>query len=135
MAPVDVRGGADSDTINVTSQAPTLPAGPADHGDRQHRRHQRAARRDGGTGALDTLNVDDSAADASNNKTGTLTATALTGLELEASFSYANLDALNIWLGFGNNVFTINGTHPTTATTLYTRRAPTRSTSTMPAGC
>ena len=56
----------------------------------------------------------------SNNKTGTLTATSLTGLELEAGISYANLDALNIWLGFGNNVFTINGTHPTTATTLYT---------------
>jgi Ca2+-binding RTX toxin-like protein len=118
--PVNVRGGADSDTINVSSLAPTLPPGPRTTATGSIDAINAPLDIDGGDGLLDTLNVDDSAAAASNNKTGTLTATALTGLELEASFTYANLDALNIWLGFGNNVFTINSTHPATATTLYT---------------
>ena len=117
--PVDVRGGADSDTVNVASGSDTA-CRPADHADGSIDAINAPLDVDGGIGTLDVLNVDDSAAAASNNKTGTLTAISLTGLELDAGISYANLDALNIWLGFGNNVFTINGTHPTTATTLYT---------------
>ena len=46
-----------------------------------------------------------SAAAATINKTGALTGTSLTGLGLEAAMNYASLEKLNIWLGFGDNVF------------------------------
>ena len=57
-----------------------------------------------------------SAAAATINKTGALTGTSLTGLGLEAAINYASLEKLNIWLGFGDNVFTINSTHATETT-------------------
>ena len=40
-----------------------------------------------------------------------------------------HLEKLNIWLGFGNNVFTINGTHSDDRPPCTRRRAPTLSTS------
>jgi len=119
--PVDVHGGAGDDTTNVTNLGPALPIGPETTPTGSIDSINALLKVDGGNGTLDTLNVDDSAAAAANNKTGTLTATSLTGLELETSIDYANLDRLNIWLGFGNNVFTINSTHGG-ATTVYTAK-------------
>ena len=90
--PVDVRGGAGSDIVNVASLAPTLPAGPRTTPTGSIDAINAPLDVDGGIGTLDVLNVDDSAAATSNNKTGTLTAISLTGLELDAGISYANLD-------------------------------------------
>jgi hypothetical protein len=65
----------------------------------------------------DTLNVDDTASAAV--KTGTLTATSLTGLGMGAGgITYSGLAGLNISLGSGGNTFTINGTYVSTVTTL-----------------
>ena len=116
---VNVRGGEDDDTTNVTNLAPTLPVGPATTPTGSIDAINALLDVDGGTGTLDVLNVDNSAAPIENDKVGTLTATSLTGLELEAGIDYAGLERLNIWLGFGDNDFTINSTHPTTQTTVY----------------
>ena len=64
---------------------------------------------DGGSGTSDILNIDDSRAAASNDKSGTLTGNTLRGLELDVGIDYAGLESLNIWLGYGDNVFTIDG--------------------------
>ncbi|HEY4634449.1 MAG TPA: hypothetical protein VIH00_11100, partial [Candidatus Limnocylindrales bacterium] len=57
----------------------------------------------------------------SQDKTGTLTASSLRGLGMPQGVDYGGLEVLNIWLGFGNNQFTINGTHAG-ATTVYAAR-------------
>ena len=108
---VSVRGGDDNDTTNVGDLAPALPSGPRTTPTSSIDLINALLDVDGGNGTQDILNIDDSAAPASNNKIGILTPTSLTGLDLEESVEYVNLDKLNIWLGFGNNVFTINGTH------------------------
>ena len=113
---VNVRGGADSDTVNVTDIAPTLSSGARTTPTGSIDGINALLDVDGGTGVLDILNVDDSRALASNNKTGTLTATTLRGLDLEIGIDYLSLEQLNIWLGFGNNIFDINSTHATTTT-------------------
>jgi len=116
---VNVYGDADSDTVNVTDLAPLLPAGPRTTPTGSIDAINALLAVDGGGGLLDVLNVDDSRAAASNHKTGTLTATTLRGLELEVGIDYLALEKLNLWLGFGNNVFDINGTHAT-ETTVHT---------------
>ena len=132
---VNVRGGEDDDTTNVTNLAPTLPVGPAHHAHRQHRRDQRAARR--GRRHRDARRPERRrfGGPGENDKVGTLTATSLTGLELEAGIDYAGLEKLNIWLGFGNNTSRSTARMPTTRPPSTRRRAPTRSRSTAPAGC
>ena len=61
---------------------------------------------------IDVLNVDDSRAPPQVDKIGTLTATTLRGLELPEGIDYAELEVLNLWLGFGDNQLIVNGTHP-----------------------
>ena len=69
-----------------------------------------------GNGA-DTLNVDDTGSTAS--KSGTLTPTALTGLNMSASgITYSGLANLNINLGSGGNTFLISNTAAGTTTFL-----------------
>ena len=109
---VNVRGGADSDTVNVTDIAPTLPTGARTTQTGSIDEINALLDVDGGTGPLDVMNVDDSRAAAINDKTGTLTATTLRGLELDVGIDYLGLEELNIWLGFGDNTFDINSTHP-----------------------
>ena len=117
--PVDVRGGAGSDTVNVTDIAPTLPVLARTTPNGSIDSINGLLDVDGGGGALDVMNVDDSRAAAANNKTGTLTATTLRGLELDVGIDYLALEELNIWLGFGANTFHINST-PGGETTLNT---------------
>ena len=69
-----------------------------------------------GNGA-DTMNVDDTGSTAA--KTGTLTATTLTGLNLgPAGITYSGLANLNIDLGSGGNTFLISNTAAGTTTLL-----------------
>ncbi len=56
----------------------------------------------------DTLNVDDTG--STGPKSGTLSATALTGLGMTGGIVYHGLTALNISLGTGGNTFVIAGT-------------------------
>ena len=58
---------------------------------------------------MSVLNVSDVCNPA--NKTGALTSTALTGLNM-AGITYGTIEAVNIGLGTGNNSLTINGTIP-----------------------
>jgi Ca2+-binding EF-hand superfamily protein len=106
-----VNGGNDSDTINVGSNAQGV-IGDVNNNS-------------GGTvdgiGALltvngnapssssDTLNVDDTA--ETTNNTGTLTATAITGLDMGGSIAYGTVETLNINLGEFVDTFTITSTH------------------------
>ena len=65
----------------------------------------------------DILNVDDTGSMA--NKSGTLTATSLTGLNLGAGgITYSGLATLTIILGSGNDTFTVAGAPAATATTI-----------------
>ena len=65
---------------------------------------------DGDTG-VDTLNIDDSG--DLNDNTGTLTASRIDGLDMGGHIEYAHFtSALNIILGHGNDVFTVESTHP-----------------------
>ncbi|MBC1253909.1 hypothetical protein GNE54_00490, partial [Trichormus variabilis V5] len=64
---------------------------------------------DGGAGG-DTLNVDDRGDGAPNN--GTMTANTITGLGMSNGISYTLLEATNILLGSGNDIFTINSKIP-----------------------
>jgi hypothetical protein len=108
-AATTVNTGADDDTINVGSLAPSS-GGTV---------NAIAARLtlDAGTGS-DTLHVDDTADTAAN--TGTLTATALTGLGMTLGIGYTNVETLDIQLGSGGDTFTIAGTAAATITTLAT---------------
>jgi Ca2+-binding RTX toxin-like protein len=107
--PVAVNGGADNDTVNVADTAPLLPPGPRTTPSGTIDDINALLDVDGGNGVLDTLNIDDSNA-STNDKNGTLTDDTLTGLELEVPIHYLGLEQLNIWLGSGANVFTINST-------------------------
>ena len=65
----------------------------------------------------DTMNVDDTG--STTAKTGTLTATTLTGLNMGAAgITYSGLANLNIKLGSGGNTFTIANTASGTTTTV-----------------
>ena len=106
---VDVNGGDDNDTINVGSIAPALPSLPTTL---QGNLDAINALLDvnGGDGTSDTLNIDDSNP-RNTAKFGTLTFSTVRGLELEDGFDYTELETINLWLGTGANIFTINSTH------------------------
>jgi Ca2+-binding RTX toxin-like protein len=94
-----INAGAGTDTFNVGSLAPALggdlnsiAALLTIHGDSDS----------------DTLNVDDSGDGAAN--TGTLTDTNIVGLGTAAGINYDTLEQLNIWLGSGGDMFTIETT-------------------------
>jgi len=68
-------------------------------------------------GGKDTLNVDDS--DTASDKSATLTSNSLIGLGMSPSgISYSGLENLNVNLGSGNNVFTIQNTAAATTTSI-----------------
>src|SRR5262249_22724436 len=79
---VNVRGGDDEDTITVSNNAPSLPPGPRTTPTGNIDSINALLDVDGGNGSQDTLNIDDSAAPASDSQAGTLTSSSLTGLEL-----------------------------------------------------
>ncbi len=104
-----IHGGAGNDTINVGTLAPET------HGNLNSIGAHLSV--DGGTGT-NTLNVDDTGDDFTN--TGTLTDTALTGLGMsDDGLTYANIALLNISLGSGDDVFTIDSTYAGTTTNLF----------------
>ena len=61
-----------------------------------------------GQGGNDTLIVDDSGDSQANR--GTLTATTLMGLGMAGGIAYAGLEALEVLLGGGDDMFAVNGT-------------------------
>jgi hypothetical protein len=64
----------------------------------------------------DTLRVDDTG--SAGAKTGTLTATGLSGLGMAGGISYSGVAGLTISLGSGGNTFTLSNTNALTTTTL-----------------
>ncbi|MFI5455223.1 MAG: beta strand repeat-containing protein [Isosphaerales bacterium] len=98
-----VNTGAAQDQFNVGSKSPPTGGG-----------HTQGGIVDNIKGPLtiqgfgnDTTNVDDTG--STTAKTGTLTATSLTGLNMgSAGITYAGLSVLNISLGSGGNTFNIN---------------------------
>jgi Ca2+-binding RTX toxin-like protein len=66
---------------------------------------------------IDVINIDDSRNIA--NKAGTLMATTLRGLEMEAGVNYSNAEDFNLWLGTGTDGLFIDSTHAGT-TDIYT---------------
>ena len=105
-----MNGGADSDTVNVGSDAPSIPTVPTNQVGTIDSINGLLTV-NGGTGTgIDVLNVDDSDP-AVTGKSGTLTASTLRGLALEQGIDYSQLETLNIWLATGNNTFNITSTH------------------------
>ena len=72
----------------------------------------------GQSSGFETLNVDDTG-DGTDN-TGTLTRTHLTGLGMAEGIEYSGMNALNVNLGAGDDVFNVLSTDSLTATTLNT---------------
>ena len=94
-------GGSNANVINAGSKVPTT-GGVVDH--------IQGAMSVTGNGA-DTMNVDDTGSTIA--KTGTLTGSALTGLNM-AGITYNGLATLNINLGSGNDLFNVQATSPVT---------------------
>ena len=98
-----VNTGEGSDTINVGSFAPTTGgtvdgiAGPL------------TVNGNDPSSGSDVLNIDDTG-DVGPN-TGTLTANAITGLDMAGGITYGTIETLNINLGSGGDTFTIASTH------------------------
>ena len=70
-----------------------------------------------GDGGTEVLNVSNAAATAADTN-DILTSTTLSGLGMAGSITYGNVATLNVWLGKGQNIFTIANTDATT-TNLY----------------
>ena len=62
-----------------------------------------------GASGVNVLNVDDSG--SVSNKTGTLTSSTLTGLNMAAGITDSGMSAVNVALGQGSDLFTIASTH------------------------
>ncbi|HEY1860908.1 MAG TPA: hypothetical protein VGG61_11165, partial [Gemmataceae bacterium] len=105
--PTTINTGAGTNTVNIGSKAPALggvlSGVLADVTVKS------------GSGPV-TLNVDDSG-DATG-RTGTLTATKISGLGMGGVINYDPVVALNIMLGSGPDNFTITGIAPNTVTTV-----------------
>ncbi|HWE93969.1 MAG TPA: hypothetical protein VG269_08405 [Tepidisphaeraceae bacterium] len=129
LASLAVNGSGGGDTFNITGDAASLPVtvntGPGGSTSQINVGN-------GGTlsgfvskltvngSATDTLTIDDTS--VAGAQTGTLTATALTGLDLGASgeVDYSGVGALNINLGSHGNTFTISDTASGTTTGINT---------------
>ena len=102
FGPTAANGGAGDDTINVGGGDPrslnSILAGVSV---------------DGGQG-FDTFTADDSGDTSAN--TGQLSATTLTGLGMSAGITYSALEAINVALGSGSDIFTIASTIAGTTT-------------------
>ncbi|MFC1535436.1 beta strand repeat-containing protein, partial [Thermodesulfobacteriota bacterium] len=93
VAVIDDQGGGEDEPDPEETPAPSLIAA--------------ALEIKGGDGS-DTLNV---ASGSIFDEFGTMTSTTLTGLEMASGLTYGGLDAVNISLGYGRSVFTIESTH------------------------
>ena len=106
--PVDVHGGADNDTVNVGSDAPscltapTTPAGTIDD--------INALLTVDGDDGTDVLNIDD-LDPATDNKSRHADRDFADRPRTRGPDHYLGLEKLSIWLGSGANTFTINSTH------------------------
>ena len=108
--PTLINGQNGNNTFNLSSTAPTA-GGIVDN-------INAVLSINGGSG-VNVFNIDDTGSTIS--KTGFLSATAITGLDMQnGSISYQNIANLNISLGSGGNVFTVIGTAPSTTTVLNT---------------
>ena len=105
----NVNAQAGDDTINVGTNAPATGGKVDSIG--------AALTVDGGTGST-TLNVDDTGSSVA--KRATLTATALSGLEMKGDISYSRITDFNIDLGSGGNTVEVDQTAATTSTTIST---------------
>ncbi|MEW6157779.1 MAG: hypothetical protein AB1813_10120, partial [Verrucomicrobiota bacterium] len=99
-ASTNINGGAGNDVINVGSLAPA-GAGNVNA--------IAALLTVNGGSDSDTLNVDDTG-DATGNS-GHLTSTMLTGLGMSDGIQYSAIELLDVQLGSGDDVFTIDSTH------------------------
>jgi Ca2+-binding RTX toxin-like protein/acetolactate synthase small subunit len=100
----NVNAGADDDTINVGNTSNTVDGIAA----------QLTIQGDAGN---DVINVKDG--DDTNDNTGNLTSTRISGLDMAGNIDYGSTETLNIDLGSGSDTFTIQSTH-TGATNLNT---------------
>ena len=106
--PTTVNGGGGTDTINVGSNALGTTSSPSTNSGGNLNKIA-ALLTVNGNGGGDTMNVDDGVDGARN--TGQLTNTAITGLGMGGSITYGTVETLNIGLGSGGDVFTIQSTH------------------------
>jgi len=107
-AATTIKGDADSDTFNIGSNA-IASVGPDHLNDGLLDQIGALLTLDGGTGAADIANLDDTA--DLDDESATLTGTTLAGLGMAGSIGYANLDSLRIHTGEGDEQFTVAGTH------------------------
>ncbi len=105
--PTTVNGGVGADTINVGSNADGTTATPSTISSGNLNSID-ALLTVNGQSTGDTLNVDDTLDSVGN--TGDLTNT-ITGLGMGGSITYGTIATLNIGLGSGGDVFTIQSTH------------------------
>jgi hypothetical protein len=106
-AATTVNAGLGSDRINVGSLAPAI-GGTVNL--------IAAVLTINGQGGSDRLDVDDTGDTLAN--TGTLTATELTGLGMAGRIVYGTVEALNVGLGGGDDMFNVLGTAAIAATTI-----------------
>ncbi len=104
---VTVSGGAGDDTINVGSVTPLIGGEVTGIG--------AALTIDGDSGS-DTLNVDDTA--ATNDNQGALTNTTINLADMPGEIIYGTLEAINIFMGSGNDVFDVFSTASGSLTTI-----------------
>ncbi|NJL47229.1 MAG: hypothetical protein HC929_06680 [Leptolyngbyaceae cyanobacterium SM2_5_2] len=125
-AQVNVSGGSDSDTVNLSRAVSGVPlmiqtlggndvvnigsnASTASNTGGVLAAIAGPITLDLGTGS-NRLSLDDSGDTTAN--TGSLTATTITGLGLAAGITYANVSTLELELGSGSDAFTVASTHP-----------------------
>ena len=106
-AATTVNGGLGADRVNVGSLAPATGGNV---------NAIAASLAINGQGGSDTLSVDDTGDTLAN--TGTLTATELTGLGMAGKIVYGTVEALNVGLSSGDDMFTVLGTTAIAATTI-----------------
>ncbi len=103
--PTYVFTGAGNDTVNVGSKQP--------NGNGSLSGIKNTLTLDGAS-QFDTLNIDDSG--NTNNATGIITASTITGFGMSGSIKYSNFENMAFKLGTGTNNVTVNGTHTGTTT-------------------
>ena len=103
-----IQTGSGDDVVNVGSEAGSWAPGFIDVNGTIDPIHKNLSI-DGGGDSGDQLNIDDTG--SSVGKTGTLTASTLTGLNMGGTLTYTTFDDLNVNLGKAADTFTIVSTH------------------------
>jgi hypothetical protein len=104
-----VNGGIDADTVNVGSKAAGTVGDASNNSDGTVDNIGALLTINGGEGASDTLNVDDTGETDPN--AGVLTGTAIIGLDMVGSIIYGSVELLDISFGSGVDTFTVESTH------------------------